>query len=262
MPIDLPLPDERVSRRSSVSTVVCQIGFDEQPRVGEGRFPIEFHERLGGPAGRYPKLESATEQRMIVELGVAPSQQQITRRGWSFESQDPGWSLALMPDSAALQADEASYAGWDDFLDRVRELLDALDDILGPTVQQRVGLRFVDRIRGSRIGVGEPSEWAAYIQPPFLGLLGLPGLGPAVRAGQQQHVLDAGDGATCRLRHGLALVTGDERSVYVIDCDLFRDGVRQFDRTAILGTMGSFYEQADRVFAAAATPALLDVLSQ
>ena len=166
-----------------------------------------------------------------------------------------------MPDSVALQA-EASYAGWDDFIERVRELLEALDDILAPSVEQRVGLRFVDRIRGSRTDVAEPAEWAPYIEPPFLGLLALPGLGDAIKAGQQQHVLDAGDGATCRLRHGLAAVTGDERSVYVIDCDLFRDGVRQFDQAAILGIMGSFRDQADRVFAAAATPALLDVLIQ
>jgi uncharacterized protein (TIGR04255 family) len=262
MPIDLPPADERVSRRSSVSTVVCQIGFDERPRVGEGSFPIEFHERLGGPTGRYPKLEPAAEQRLILEVGTAPSQQQISRRGWSFESQDRGWSLALLPDSVALQADDAGYAGWEDFLGRVRELLEALEDMLTPSIAQRVGLRFVDRIQGSRIGVGEPGEWAPYIEPAFLGLLALPGIGPAVQGGQQQHILDAGDGARCQLRHGLALVTGGERSVYVIDCDLFRDGVRQFDRMAILGTMGSFREQVDRVFGAAASPALLDALSQ
>jgi uncharacterized protein (TIGR04255 family) len=166
----------------------------------------------------------------------------------------------LLPDSIALQANNEGYAGRDDFAQRLTEVLNVLVGTIAPAVENRIGLRFVDRIRGGLIGVEEASGWQPYITPEFLGPIGIPGIGQAVEAGQQQLRIDAGIAATCQIRQGLALATGEDRSVYVIDCDFFREGVRPFDQVAILDTVGRFQEQTDRVFAKAVTSTLLDGL--
>jgi uncharacterized protein (TIGR04255 family) len=265
MPLELPPADDRVSGRPTVSTVICQIRFEEQPSVSEGALAIEFHERVGGPSGRYSKIEPAEgANRILFEMGPdGPLQQQTTRRtGWSLQAENGSWSLVLLPDNITLQAEGEGYVGWDSFVERLTEALEALADVVSPAVEQRVGLRFVDRIPGGDLGVVDPTGWEQYIAPEFLGPITVPGIGRAVRGGQQQLLLDAGNGATCGLRQGLAAITGDDRSVYVIDCDFYREGVRQFDPTAILEVVGGFREQSDCVFGVAATPDLLDALSK
>jgi uncharacterized protein (TIGR04255 family) len=258
MSLDLPSADERVAMRRTISTAICQIRFDEQPRVSDGSLAIEFHERLGGADGPYSKLELAEDH--VLEMGPAGLQPQSGRRGWSLEAADNSWSLALLPDNVALQANTKGYAGWNDFRQRLALVLEVLLEIVSPTVEQRLGLRFVDRIGGGALGVGQAYEWKPYIAPEFLGPIVVPGIGKTVEGGQQQLLIGADGGALCRLRQGLALVTGEDRSVYVIDADFSREGVRQFDRDAILDVVGGFQEQANRLFSAAVTPALLDTL--
>ena len=86
MSLELPQADARVSGRSSVALVICQVRFDEQPSIDPAA-AIEFHERLGGEAGPYPKIESvAGGGRILLQLGPSgPVQQQTTREtGWSL----------------------------------------------------------------------------------------------------------------------------------------------------------------------------------
>ena len=63
---------------------------------------------------------------------------------------------------------------------------------------------------------------------------------------------------TCNMRHGLALVQEKGGCDYVIDCDFFREGGRAFDVEAILKAVTDFKDQADRLFQASVTPALLE----
>src|SRR5664280_2609844 len=120
MTLDLPKADDRVAARSSVHMASCEVRFDEQESIASGPRGLEFHERLGGADGPYPKIESAAgANRIRLELGPAgPIQQSTQQRGWSMESADGSWSLGLLPNSMVLQVNQA-YSGWDDFLERL-----------------------------------------------------------------------------------------------------------------------------------------------
>ena len=246
---------------------ICQIRFDEQDALGSGAAALAFHERLGGGEGPYSKIESAAgTNRIMFEMGSGgPVQQSARQTGWSLEAEDGSWSLALLPNSIGLQANEGfgAYNGWDDFLERLTNALEALQEVASPALEQRLGLRFVDRIPGTPLGIEGPTGWEPYITARFLGPIAEPAIGSAAQFAQQQLVLDAGDRAICSMRHGLAAVLAADKSrtEYVVDCDIYREGGRPFDVATILNTAGAFREQIDNLFGLVATSELLDRLT-
>jgi uncharacterized protein (TIGR04255 family) len=257
MALDLPAADERVVSRSTVGMAICQVRFDTQDGLG-GATAVDFHNRLGSAEGRYPKITSA--EGITVEIGPQ-GPVQTGKTGWSFDAGDGSWTVTLLPDNMSLQVGEGAFAGWEDFAERFTEALAALCGVVSPALEQRLGLRVVDRISGTSVGVDEPSGWEPYINPRFLGPVVEPGLSEAIRGYQQLMVLDAGEGVTCNLRQGLASVLSQgSRSDYVVDCDIFREAGRQFDAEAILEAVGGFRNQVENIFSVIATPALLDAL--
>lgn len=260
MTLDLPDTDSKIAARHSVTMAICQVRYDQQASVGTGSTALAFHKQLGGPDGPYPKIEEAEGLNRIV-MGIGPGRPtaETTRiGGWSLTSADDSWSLALLPGNMGLQSN--SFVGWDDFVQRLNAALEALANIIGPSFEQRLGLRFVDLIAGEKFGVYSLAGWEPYISRDFLGALLTPGLGPAIRAAFQQSLVDLGDDALCNLRTGPSGPNDDGTVDFAIDCDLYRERGRPFDVAAIVSTVGTFREQANRLFQAAVTPALIEKL--
>jgi uncharacterized protein (TIGR04255 family) len=260
MRLDLPQADDRIAARRTVTMAICQVRYDQQASIGSGATALAFHERLGGAEGLYPKIEEAEGANRIV-MGIGPGRPiaETTRiNGWSLTSADDAWSLALLPGNMGLQSN--SYKGWDDFAQRLTAALDALREVVGPAVEQRVGLRFVDLVAGAKFGVDSPVGWEPYINREFLGALLVPDLGRSIRICVQQALIDLGDDALCNLRTGPAGANEDGSIDFMIDCDLFREGGRSFDTAAILSTVSTFREQANRLLQSVVTPSLLDKL--
>lgn len=258
MTLGLPTVDEAVSARSSVVLAICQVRFEQRPEISESAaIALAFHSKLGGAAGRYPKVQQSETANRIV-LGVGPGMSQETPRsaGWTLASSSDAWGIGLQQNNAGLQTDK--YDGWEDFSGRLAEMLEALTEVIEPALEQRLGLRFVDRLRLP--DVKDPPGWQPYIAPAFLGPVAVDGLGAAVRAAQQQLFIDLGDGAVCNLRHGPAQPNEDGTCDYMFDCDLFREGGQPFDSKSVLSAVSTFKDQADRLFQAAATPDLLETI--
>jgi uncharacterized protein (TIGR04255 family) len=152
-----------------------------------------------------------------------------------------------------------SYDSWDDFAQRLIAALNALAEVVTPSFEQRLGLRFVDLLAVD--GVDSPTGWKPYITPPFLGALCAPSVGLSIQVVFQQALIDLGDGAVCNLRTGPVGPDENGQVGFVIDSDLYREGGRAFDPATILNTVGTFREQADRLVQSVVAPALLDKLN-
>jgi uncharacterized protein (TIGR04255 family) len=260
MTLDLAQADSRIAGRRTVSMAICQVRYDQQTAVSSGPTALAFHEKLDGANGPYPKIEEAEGANRIV-MGIGPGRpiaETSRSNGWSFSSSDEQWSLALLPGNMGLQSN--SYNGWDDFLQRETAALEALSEIVRPSFEQRLGLRFVDTLVGENLDVATPAGWEPYISGQFLGPLLNSELTPATRATFQQVLIDIGDDAVCNLRTGTSGPNDDGTVDFAVDCDLFRERGQPFDLTAILSTISRFKEQADRLFQAVVTPALLEKL--
>lgn len=226
MPIELPAPDPRPLEHSPLELVVCQVRFETLPRAAEPRFALAVQEALGGRDGPFSKMEPIQSQTLTVAAipaGVQPFST-AAQSGWRLSAHDNRWVITLLPDQAALET--TAYETWEGtFRDRLLLLFDAVTEYLEPTAIQRVGLRYVDRLKEP--AVNAPTEWSRYIRSEVLGLITHDRLGPGVVASQQQVLLDADD-LRATLRHGFVTEDEVESLSYLLDVDAYQEGFRVF----------------------------------
>lgn len=262
MPLNLPSPDKRQLERPPLVLAVAQIRHEEIADLANGRALLEVQRALGGSRGRYPRSEQATEQATNLQIapGLAPATVQTQRKGWRLRSNDGAWTISLMPEFFSLET--TAYTTWsDDFRPRFAELLDAVAQALDPATQQRIGLRYVDRIVDPQVRA--PQEWEGYITPEFLGPLLHPRLGPAALATQQQIDLEVDDSTRSSIRHGyFADPTRANALTYLLDFDVYREEIRAFDTEEIMDTVDAFNLLSLQLFQQAVTERLLDHLGR
>lgn len=255
MPLDLPEPDRRPLARSPLQLVVWQVRYEPVPRASEARVALAVHESLGGREGPFAKMEPL--QNLNITLGPQPFSQ-ATANGWRLTSSSGDWTAQLLGDQASLET--TAYETWEGtFRERLFGLVDAVTDELQPQTFNRVGLRYVDRI--TEPPVETALEWSRYLNPEFLGLVMHEVLGPGVVATQQQVDLDAGDDKRATVRHGFfrdQLQAG--KLTYVLDFDMYREGIAEWDATAIKALADDLNELALRIFQQTVTSEMLDYL--
>ena len=166
----------------------------------------------------------------------------------------------MMPGYVTLET--SAYTTWDeDFRPRLVNLIEATSAHVKPDTEQRLGLRYLDRI--IEPSVNNPQDWNGYIAPEFLGAVLHERIGPGVTAAEQQIVLEVDDDTKCGLRHGFfADPERDLALTYVLDFDLYREGVRVFDRDEILSAADQFNTFALQLFQEATTPKLRLLLKE
>jgi uncharacterized protein (TIGR04255 family) len=258
--LDLPEPDRSRLARSPLELVVCQIRHERRLVVGEGATALAVHEALGGASGPYPSIDevSGAEVNLVMGIGMgAPNVRETKTSGWRLTSADGAWVITLMPDNFSLET--SAYTTWaGDFAPRLAALIDAVAERIQPTFEQRIGLRYVDRI--TELGLTELAAWQPFLRPELLGLVVHPQLGPGVRSYQQQLLIELADGVMAGLRHGPVVEAGRDVVDYQLDYDIFRQGGRAFDAAAIKDAAAQFNVYALQLFQAAISDALLEEL--
>ena len=226
----LQLPEPSIERleRSPLELVVCQVRHERNLAVADAKRALEVH---GGLGGKYPVLDEAAGIALNVvgaPGGVATPGQQ---RGWNFRSADGAWTVVLMPEFFALET--RAYTDWTDFSTRLEELVRLVQTALEPSLEQRLGLRFIDRIKDPLIR--SPEEWKGWIDERLLGPVLHGTFGPAIKAVQQVLQLEGGDDMEVLLRHGCVQEGPAESPVwhYLLDQDCSRAGGRAFSPEAV-----------------------------
>lgn len=256
---ELPELDERQLSRSPLELVVCQIRFENTLRVSDPRVADAFHEALGGRAGDYPEINQQIGAELNLAMGPgAPAVTQGSQMaGWRITSKDGTWAIALMPDHVAVET--SGYETWSgDFRERLAAVLSVTAEYVEPATERRLGLRYVDRLAG--LEVEQPADWAKWIQEPLLGPLLHDQLGPGIRAARQHLLINVAEEIQCGLAHGFLVEPEENRPVYLLDYDLYREDPRPFDTDAILEAADELNSYALRLFHASVKPELLEEL--
>lgn len=250
--LQLPEPSTETLERSPLELVVCQVRHERNLAVADAKRALEVH---GGLAGKYPVLDEAAGIALNIvggPSGVSTAQDQ--QRGWNFRSSDGAWTVVLMPEFFALET--RAYTDWTDFSARLDELVRLVQTALEPSLEQRLGLRFIDRIKDPVIR--SPEEWKGWIDERLLGPVLHGSFGPAIKAVQQVLQLDGGDDMEVLLRHGCVLEGPADDPVwhYLLDHDCSRSGGRAFAPEAIREGAERLHTVALAVFQAAVTKKL------
>lgn len=251
MPLPLPEPDRTRLARSPLELVVCQLRFEARAQVADAKVALAIHQALGGGEGRYRRFEALGTQTLNVLVNPgAPA----AVPGWRYQSAEGAWTIQVTADNVSLET--SAYTDWEDFSQRMRELLEATAEHIGPEIEQRLGLRYIDRI--TEVAADSPADWRPYIAAELLGLAVHERLGDAVKTTRQQVTLDLGEGYSSTVSHGF--VPEDTRLNYLLDFDLFREGGRPFSVEEVSDALEVLHDDAGKLFLAAITPELYEVL--
>jgi uncharacterized protein (TIGR04255 family) len=242
-----------VFERSPLSLVVCQVKFEQLGAVGDDTANA-LRERLGG---LYPLAQALQN----TEVTVGPSGAQAASvQGRRFASIESDWTVSLLPDHVSVET--TGYQDWADFEQRLRDALQAVQEVVQPRVETRLGLRYVNEL--SLEAVERPSDWSRYLQPALVSDLAsdLP-FETSVATRQTILQLDAGEGSLLNFRHGIsgeAAGTAAQALAYILDFDCFRQNQRLLDVEELLAAADRFNTIITSMFQWCLTDALWEEL--
>lgn len=235
---EVPLP------RAPLARVIAQARFPSILAIRNPDKVAVFQEAL---RDTYPHL--GEEQVHSIELtgGQTPNVRQGLIWRLADREKDVRWRVSLGVDFVALET--SSYDSRDDFLDRLRAVVSAVEQTFKPASASRLGLRYIDRLTDEavdRIGELIRSEVLGIIRPPE-DLA--PALGESVIHLLTEAQFLAQDGAGVQGRWGQlpANATYDPNALepvakpsWVLDLDMFSTESQPFESEDLLTTATGF----------------------
>jgi uncharacterized protein (TIGR04255 family) len=254
--LELPTPSTARLARSPLSLVVCQVRHENNPAAYDAKRAVSIRDAL---EATLPVLEEQANQELNIaagQVGIQALPGEISR-GWRMSSEDRTWTAVMMPSFFSLET--RNYKDWEDFRARLESFVRAVAEYTQPSMQQRVGLRFIDRM--SHPDVNKPQDWKRWIDSSFLGPIAHKAFGPAVEATQQILQLNAGKGRSIIVRHGCFQdQESDGQWIYSVDHDCFVQPSKAFHVDDVMANVETLHTLALQVFQAVITPAMYQYL--
>ena len=239
-----PDTDRVIYEHAPLVDVTCQLRFPTILRI-EGELPAAFQERVRHHFPNFTQEQEGVVPDLPPELakaiGALPGPAERTK--YRFSSEDESWSLTLTRDFLALST--TSYTRWEDFRDRLQGPINALVEEYRPTAFSRVGLRYIDLIRKSTIGL-ENADWQDLLQVHILGELAVAFVRESAQqvAKQVRFTIDSNFGVL--LQHGFAEEKDSREQAYVIDYDFYT--AKKTETGNAIGILNNFNGYARRAF--------------
>ena len=235
---EVPLP------RAPLARVITQVRFPPILAIRDPDKVAVLQEEL---RETYPNLSQDQVHSIELTGGQTPNVRQGLIWRLSDGEKDARWRVSLGVDFVALET--SSYDSRDDFLDRLRAVVSAVEHALKPASASRIGLRYIDRLVDEAVGrIGE------LVLPEVLGIIQPPGnphpvLGESVIHLMTEAQFLAQDGARVQGRWGQlpANATYDPDALepvakpsWVLDLDMFTTDSQPFASDELLTTATGF----------------------
>jgi uncharacterized protein (TIGR04255 family) len=246
---EVPLPEAPLVR------VIAQVKFPVVASILNAEFIAPFQEAIRKTYTDLSRIDiqdtaiAARSDAIAVQRAVGP---------WRFQTPGDGWLVSLAPDFVAVEA--TAYTSRSDFLNRLRQILEALRDHVGPRTVDRLGIRYVDRLTESCL-----PDLSTLVRPEVVGVTAHPQLGRlALSITESTFALEEGQ-LTARWGLVPANATYDPSAIepnpaqsWVLDLDMYRLESRPFAVEDLLSESRNFSERIYTVFRWTVTEAFLE----
>jgi uncharacterized protein (TIGR04255 family) len=241
-----PAPPQRVRYDiSPIEQAVCQFQFPADLRI-DTELPAAFQGRLRND---FPNFTAATEVR--IEFTGAPEGlremfQSSAGKNYALATADGSWQVNLTRTFISLTT--KAYRTWEDFKGILMLPLDAFVEIYRPSHFSRIGLRYVDVFRRSKIGLSA-KPWRDLLTPALIGILGSTddvanSVGDFVST-QELRLSDQGEQA--RVITKFTKGTNGQEETFTIDSDFFDTARTETGQTATR-KLDSLHSHASSLF--------------
>jgi uncharacterized protein (TIGR04255 family) len=258
----MPIPDvpHTIYQKNLLDFVICQLRFPPILKI-DMQAPFEFQDIIRQSYPLYamakdgqPDLPPEIMAQVAQGVVAIPATDKMNYR---FITEDNLWTVNLASQFIALTTN--AYQSWQPFRERMDLPVRTLSEIYRPSFFGRVGLRYVNVIRRSSLGLaGLP--WPELIQPQIAGILASSDIAiEAVQKNLCTYELRLGSGQTMlRLVHGLGSDKTTGEQVYLIDFDFFCEN--HIEIADVLIKLDEFNHYARRFFHWCLTEKLLESL--
>jgi uncharacterized protein (TIGR04255 family) len=244
----MPFPKVKriIYKRNFLDTVICQVRFPPILKI-DTETPAAFQEEV---RSLYPHLTESSELLYIrVEPSPSPAEdfQQIRgprdTKNYAFASEDEKWKVNLTRNSLALSTKD--YIRWEDFIERFEKALKAFVGIYEPTSFTRVGLRYIDVIVRSKLGL-EGVDWGELIQDYISGVLVVDSIKDEIRSYENTFQVALEGEGLVRVMTKTVQSSESGEHCYVIDSDFFSN--RRIKHEEVFPVLNSFHACALNLF--------------
>lgn len=256
----MPFPESPrvIYQKNPLVEVVCQLRFPAILRIA-AELPSDFQERIRTIYPNYKQKPVMPVLPAGLPVQVVNAIQQVAGSGQGefvheFAAEDETWAATLAPTFLALRTTE--YRRWEAFQGRLRDLFVALIELYRPSYFARVGLRYIDVIQRSRLGLLD-RPWRDLLEPHIAAELAANGIADDVLHVARQVLVSLKD-SQVRIRHGFSQADPTNEQCYMIDSDFFVE--RRVDKENVLDTLSQFNRMAGRLFRWCIQPPVHDAL--
>lgn len=253
MPLAGPPPPEVPLTDPPLVRVIAQVRFPLIASLEKREFIALFQESI---REFYPVLRPE-EQRSVV-MGSQGAMHTRSNTLWRFNETSGAWRVTLAPDFLALET--TKYTSREDFMERLRLVLEALKEHVDPKVLDRLGVRYIDRLSGEDV-----NALPQLVRPEVAGILASSLAASAQRSVSENVFILPGHAGQITARWGLlaprstidpgALDAIDEPS-WILDTDAFQSfqtGSRRLDVDSLVEQARGFAERIYSIFRWAVT---------
>lgn len=225
----LPPAEPVLLRNPQIEAALVEVRFAGVDRAVDSDVAFRIRDAAEESGYAFPQMQAAQTQELTVrvENGTARPEVHEQSSGWQLATDDGHLAITILPAAIAIQA--TKYERWrvtlEPVLDRVAA---AVRDALAPSVLNRVGVRFINRL--TQPGSEHPATWEDAIEPTFLGPILHRELGSRIVGSQQQVEIRLGPAKGALIRHGVFMGASPPGHYgYLVDVDVFDQTANPFN---------------------------------
>lgn len=259
----MPFPEcvRAIYAKNPLETVICQLRFPPILRI-DAELPAQFQDDVRSD---YPgfsesagiRVEPPVQAREQLPASViARLTGSAGNKNYEFISDDEDWKINLTRNFLALSTKR--YTRWEEFRERLQLPLQALRSAYSPVHCTRVGLRYVDLIQRSKLGLVGVG-WEELLQPHIAGLMRDPAIAASIRDMESRSDVQLGDQhSMVRIMTKWRECPPNEEVCFVIDSDFYNQEINQFDE--VIDRLDFLNSRASRLIRWSITPRLHEAM--
>lgn len=248
-----------IYRKNQLAEVICQLRFPEILSISE-KVPAQFQEMIRDEFPVYTSRKENPAPRLTGTPGNLQLENQPATINYQFSSADGARRVNLTSKFISLACNR--YKSWEEFAAMLDKPLAAFIQVYRPAYFERVGLRYVNFISRSELGLAT-MPYRALIEPVYLGVLADEQVTEAATTRcsvDTELALRGGCRVNIHAGPGLVKRNGqqDKELKFIFDQDLYMPGKLEVKLSA--GALQTLHAQAYSIFRGAITDALHDAM--